>query len=86
MHGDLALWHRQSSILGGVGGQLVERKANVACRVRIEAKRRSIDRNLHPIQKTKRGQLQAHEFVDASSVPIIGDEKIEGVTKGERPP
>ena len=43
MQGNLALWHRQSSILGGVGGQFVERKANVAGRDRIEAKRRSFD-------------------------------------------
>ena len=30
------------------------------------------------------GQLQAHEFVDARSVPIIDDEKIEGTTKGSK--
>jgi hypothetical protein len=59
----------------------VDRKANVTCRVRIEAKRRSVDRNLHPIQHTKSGQLQAHEIVDTRSAPMIGDEKIEGITE-----
>jgi hypothetical protein len=59
----------------------VERKANVACRVRIEDKRGSIERKLHPIQHTKRRQLRAHEFADVHSAPMIGDEKIEGTTK-----
>jgi hypothetical protein len=49
--------------------------------LRAASGRRPFHRNVPSVQHTKRCQLQAHEFVDTDSAPIISDEKIERTTE-----
>src|SRR5689334_8692607 len=67
--------------LHGVGCQLVQRKTNVARRVRLQADRWPFGRKLRPIQCAKSRQLQAHKFIDTCLVPVICHQAIDGTTE-----
>src|SRR6185503_13439257 len=75
-HQHAALWRRQRAMLGSIGRKLMQGKADVLHRPRIEEDRRPLD--LRTVTYRKQLELSTNEVAEPSTLPVLLQHEILG--------